>query len=125
MRFDECLDISVRHGGLRFWRLSDRPDSSLSGPHRAARMFCFRGKADSIWNVEWRRDQWSWVRPLSAEDMDADDWCIEDGPVVDHPRRRLPRSCNRHSDCHAADDRAWPRYTDHCHDDDCEDCFGQ
>lgn len=52
------------------------------------------------------------------------------------------RSCNRHSDCDEADRRAkerweteqkkpwrernadiWP-YTEHCHDDCCEDCLG-
>lgn len=52
------------------------------------------------------------------------------------------RSCNRHGDCDAADARAKanheanlskPRqertitfpYSEHCHDDDCEDCFGR
>ena len=44
------------------------------------------------------------------------------------------RQCNRHFDCDAADEKAklkqreLGRYesgTDHCHDDCCEDCFGQ
>lgn len=37
------------------------------------------------------------------------------------------RSCNRHSNCEQADVEAKARGTygaSHCHDDDCEDCFG-
>ena len=122
MTLDDVLDISIKHGGLRFWRTSERasPDIKI-----AARMFCFRERAHSNWNVEWRSNQWTWPREFSEDDRAATDWCIEDGPIVDHPRQREPRSCNRHTDCNAVDDKVWPRFTDHCHDDDCEDCFGQ
>lgn len=45
-------------------------------------------------------------------------------PVVAKP----VRNCNRHNDCNAADERAKARGatygTDHCHDDECSDCFG-
>lgn len=53
-----------------------------------------------------------------------------------HQPGASPLTCNRHSDCDAADARAWrsgprdyygrPTFTraDHCHDDCCEDCFG-
>lgn len=43
------------------------------------------------------------------------------------------RTCNRHSDCEKAEDEVMQRrgiersqisYTFHCHDDECEDCFG-
>lgn len=37
------------------------------------------------------------------------------------------RTCNRHEDCDAADERAKAAgggRVDHCHDDCCEDCFG-
>lgn len=37
-------------------------------------------------------------------------------------------SCNRHSDCKAADEKARAKGAtfgaSHCHDDECEDCFG-
>lgn len=40
-----------------------------------------------------------------------------------------PRSCNRHNDCDQADIEAKARGrilgAEHCHDDCCEDCFGQ
>lgn len=48
----------------------------------------------------------------------------------------VKRTCNRHDDCDAADERARtkgpkdyygrPQFSraDHCHDDCCEDCFG-
>lgn len=44
------------------------------------------------------------------------------------------RSCNRHNDCDAAEQEVMTRkgitrdkinYTFHCHDDECEDCFGR
>lgn len=38
-----------------------------------------------------------------------------------------PRECNRHTDCDAADVKAREAgrsFADHCHDDCCEDCFG-
>lgn len=37
------------------------------------------------------------------------------------------RTCNRHSDCDAADAKAKAEgrnFVDHCHDDCCEDCLG-
>ena len=40
-----------------------------------------------------------------------------------------PRSCNRHDDCDAAEITAFgklgyvPNF--HCHDEDCEECFGK
>jgi len=44
------------------------------------------------------------------------------------PAARAERECNRHNDCDAADaaakERGYAR-ADHCHDDCCEDCFGQ
>lgn len=57
------------------------------------------------------------------------------------PPERLPdpnarRSCNRHDDCDAADERSRtqgqpdyygrrPTRAEHCHSDDCEECFGK
>ncbi len=56
--------------------------------------------------------------------------------LLSPPRRPVPkvRSCNRHVDCKAANDR-WLRdhgttkrwkipVNFHCHDDCCEECFG-
>lgn len=55
---------------------------------------------------------------------------------IDHLRRqwdvelaRRPRSCNRHTDCDAAELRITAGGGEvpagfHCHDDDCPDCFG-
>jgi hypothetical protein len=40
----------------------------------------------------------------------------------------VKRTCNRHSDCNAADEKARAAgylSADHCHDDCCEDCFGK
>lgn len=39
----------------------------------------------------------------------------------------LRRTCNLHADCNAADEeaRANGKRTAHCHDEDCEDCFGK
>jgi hypothetical protein len=39
----------------------------------------------------------------------------------------VERTCNRHDDCDAADEAAKTNgraQADHCHDDCCEDCFG-
>lgn len=55
---------------------------------------------------------------------DKDD-CGCEGP----PKKK--RSCNRHSDCDKANARYKveygrdPGYNFHCHDEDCEDCFGK
>lgn len=42
-------------------------------------------------------------------------------------REPVKRTCNRHADCGAADARmresGW-RGAEHCHDDDCPECFG-
>lgn len=43
--------------------------------------------------------------------------------------RQLPKrnDCNRHVDCAAADEKAKAKgrgFADHCHDDCCEECFG-
>jgi hypothetical protein len=46
------------------------------------------------------------------------------------PKATQPSECNRHSDCDAADaayrkrEGRDPSYSFHCHDDECEDCFG-
>lgn len=52
-----------------------------------------------------------------------------DHPPVDGGYSGVPRkrTCNRHDDCDAADARAASKgkRTDHCHDDCCEECFGQ
>lgn len=43
------------------------------------------------------------------------------------PEPPKPRKCNRHDDCDAANDKARAQgylAADHCHDEDCEDCFG-
>lgn len=51
------------------------------------------------------------------------------------PHDHLPKTCNRHDDCDRADEEAkakangdWrdPRYfgADHCHSEDCDECFG-
>ena len=44
------------------------------------------------------------------------------------PSPAISNSCNRHSDCKAADEKAketGARFgASHCHDDTCEDCFG-
>jgi hypothetical protein len=56
-------------------------------------------------------------------------------PASPPPRIEAPdllpgakRKCNRHKDCNAADERVRAdgrSSADHCHDDCCEDCFGQ
>lgn len=58
------------------------------------------------------------------------------GAPLPPPAPPTVRSCNRHNDCDAADERAVanspkdyygrPVYTsaDHCHDECCEECFG-
>ncbi len=43
-------------------------------------------------------------------------------------REREDNTCNRHSDCAAANTRARAAgriSAEHCHDGDCEDCFGK
>jgi hypothetical protein len=44
------------------------------------------------------------------------------------PPKPERRSCNRHYDCDAADERARKRFgihgAIHCHDEGCEECFG-
>jgi hypothetical protein len=43
------------------------------------------------------------------------------------PEPPKPRSCNRHDDCDAWE-KAHPNanpFISHCHDDECEDCFGK
>lgn len=46
-------------------------------------------------------------------------------PKIENP---LPRNCNMHGDCDAADARAREKdpaaSVEHCHDECCEDCFG-
>lgn len=48
---------------------------------------------------------------------------------VEMPPARPHRSCNRHYDCDAAEIKrfgATGYYANfHCHDDECEDCFGK
>ena len=61
-------------------------------------------------------------------------WPYQACPVGDqpfHPEQSfsapLSNSCNRHCDCAAADAKAASKgrtRADHCHDDECEDCFG-
>lgn len=39
----------------------------------------------------------------------------------------VARTCNRHDDCDAADEKVRKmgrQYAEHCHDDCCEECFG-
>ncbi len=48
--------------------------------------------------------------------------------AADKAEQPQVRSCNRHIDCDKADAEAKANgryYADHCHDDCCEDCFGQ
>lgn len=51
-----------------------------------------------------------------------------DGRIIAAVKVPVGHSCNRHNDCDAADKKARDRGahygTDHCHDDECEDCFG-
>lgn len=45
-----------------------------------------------------------------------------------HFTPRQKRTCNRHADCDKADAESEAkrgRRAEHCHDDCCEDCFGQ
>jgi hypothetical protein len=47
---------------------------------------------------------------------------------AEKPTPPLRTSCNRHDNCDAADAEARARHgraADHCHDECCEDCFGQ
>lgn len=47
--------------------------------------------------------------------------------VTEKPAVPVQRSCNRHSDCGKADAEAKAKGAfgaSHCHDDECEDCFG-
>lgn len=55
------------------------------------------------------------------------DWRTADpDKAIEHDRSKDVRSCNRHVDCDAADERMRARATlaHHCHDENCEDCFG-
>jgi len=57
------------------------------------------------------------------------DWRTADpNKAIEHDRSKDVRSCNRHADCDDAEAkaRALPRpyVPDHCHDENCEDCFG-
>lgn len=91
-------------------------------------------------------EQRSWLLPrwLSKGSAAEVKWCREHGLTVletpaqvaafvkrwteDHPRPKVPRACNIHRDCDAADAKARANgrlHADHCHDDCCEDCFGQ
>lgn len=57
--------------------------------------------------------------PAEARDRSRD--------LIKPPKPKL-RTCNMHNDCDAADERAKAagrRRLDHCHDEDCEDCFGK
>lgn len=48
-------------------------------------------------------------------------------PIPATPRPRQKRECNRHYDCDEANAlarRAGYPAASHCHDEDCEDCFG-
>ena len=43
------------------------------------------------------------------------------------PKPKESRSCNMHTDCNAADELSKQKYNrkaTHCHDEDCDDCFG-
>lgn len=53
------------------------------------------------------------------------DWrTMQEGAPIEHDRSGDRRTCNRHTDCDAADVKAGG-HANHCHDDCCEDCFGQ
>lgn len=66
------------------------------------------------------------ARKLSEiQHMIADMHPLPVAPVSDTP---AIHSCNRHSDCKQADEKARAKGAtfgaSHCHDDECEDCFG-
>lgn len=67
------------------------------------------------------------LRALAPKIADAVDAAVDTGPAA--PSTPTIRSCNRHRDCDAADAQVAARgrhlWADHCHDDCCEDCFGQ
>ena len=55
------------------------------------------------------------------------DWrTMSPDKAIEHDRSEDRRSCNRHVDCDAADERQRSRATlaVHCHDENCEDCLG-
>lgn len=53
---------------------------------------------------------------------------IDLGLETELEQKTRKRACNRHFDCDEADERArargWSSGADHCHDECCEDCFG-
>lgn len=86
------------------------------------------------------------IRMMVAQDSYNDERCPDCEPMsrkgaeipavtpdsgAAHPTNAGIRSCNRHFNCDKADEeyRAKngkdPWYTFHCHDEDCEDCFGK
>jgi hypothetical protein len=63
----------------------------------------------------------------------ASDWRPFEPSREEVERAREHNCCNRHRDCEAADEAARARGkrnrygslgAEHCHDEDCEDCFG-
>jgi|SRR5579859_3736937 len=66
--------------------------------------------------------------------LDANEAVVDSGAIPAQPKVEAPkqRGCNRHNDCDAADAKwlaAHPEekfvpFSFHCHDDECEDCFG-
>jgi hypothetical protein len=71
------------------------------------------------------------LRLLSEFDIETGNSETVDIPVTDG---QVKRGCNRHSDCEAAEIALLAKNPDmtktqislsfHCHDDECEDCFG-
>lgn len=59
--------------------------------------------------------------------MDEDSGPVSDAPPALQNGELAPRTCNRHVDCDAADERAKANgllCAEHCRDECCEDCFG-
>lgn len=52
---------------------------------------------------------------------------LQTSDITEEVKQTKSRSCNRHDDCEKADVAARARGAygaSHCHDDECEDCFG-
>ncbi len=67
-------------------------------------------------------------RRITIAIEDGNGRCLPKTESIPIPRAPIDRACNRHDDCDAADAKARKagRSTpDHCHDENCEECFGQ
>lgn len=130
--FDEhrwSEDPQTPHARLRVFRSEDDgcvtfADEDCTSRSPTARPL--RNRASRICMV---RTEAVWLRDTLTKLLAS--WSVDDvGGTLAPPAPPAVlslRTCNRHVDCDAADEvaRVKGRRESHCHDDCCEDCFGQ